>query len=143
MSHNLHSKSTLIKISGEGLDNLKINRHLKLRYSRGGLEKYNTKSHLNTFLNHSKFNVSTLRQNNFNAYLKNREFLFYQYFWYIQLEFIGKENPIWAGEDLIKKFCLPIELVWRQDIRTAQNINNKGFSPETPEISLQRLNSKI
>ena len=69
---------TLIKISGEGLDNLKINRHLKLRYSRGGLEKYNTKSHLNTFLNHSKFNISILRrssyirQNNFGSYLKEK-----------------------------------------------------------------------
>ena len=46
---------------------------------------------------------------------------------HIQLKFIGKENPIWAGEDLIKKFCFQIELVWRQDIRTAQNINNKGW----------------
>ena len=54
-----------------------------------------------------------------------------------------KRKSYLSWEDLIKKFCLPIELVWRQDIRTAQNINNKGFSPETPEISLQRLNSKI
>ena len=68
-----------------------------------------------------------LRKNNFNNYLKNRDFLFDQYSWYIQLKFIGKENPIWAREDLIKKFCFQIELVWRQDIRTAQNINNKGW----------------
>ena len=105
---------------------------LKLRYSWGKFLKQNTKSHLNTFLNHSKFNSSILRQQLFETKLfqwlfeERRSKQFYQYFSSIQLKFIGKENPIWAGEDLIKKFCSQIELVWRQDIRTAQSINNGG-----------------
>ena len=60
---------------------------------------------------------------------------------HIQLKFIGKENPIWAREDLIKKFCFQIELVLRQDIRTVQNINNKGFC-QPPRICQNKPSMK-
>ena len=83
-------------------------------------------------LNPSEYTFQSLQIQNLGAETRaiwkqfdfgNKKIKFYTIFCFIiishiQLKFIGKENPIWAREDLIKKFCFQIELVLRQDIRT-------------------------